>query len=115
MLANSKWGIEARGEAATKIHEGVFRDAALEQVDKEWLDGPSPFDEEGKQTTAQTFQFGTDKRGELTAVDGSWRAALNWTPVHLPAWGHPSPIFRIFHDAGIPEVLAVAKADDRGA
>ena len=75
LVINSEWRFEARGSAAANPHEGASWEDALDQVDKGWLDGPSPFDEEGRLTADpgpkkgnQTFSFGIQQGSKSGAT-----------------------------------------------
>ena len=127
LLTNAKYRLKARMKSVTDPHEGKLWDDAVEQVEKGWLDGPFPFDEEGKMITGEgpqlvnpAFRFGVQQGEKLRAVDDlkrsqTNRAAAIRTPVNLPTWDHFSAVIRTFQEAKMSEGLAMAKADHRDA
>ena len=99
----------------------------LDQVDKGWLDGPSPPGEEGQLLAGEgprlvnlTLRFGVQQGEDLRAVDDlkrsqTNRAAVVHAPMNIPAWDHFAAAIRPFHEAGPNENVAMARADNRAA
>ena len=122
-----KWRLKARKASVTDPNEGALWDEAIAQVEKGWLHGPFAFDEEGNLVTEEgpqlanpAFRFGVQQGTKLRAVDDlkrsqTNRAAAVRTPVNLPTWDHFSAVIRSFHEKGMSENLAMAKADHRDA
>ena len=104
LLANSKWGTNARRAAGADPHY------AVNHVDKGWLDGPLPLDEDGKVVTGEgpqpaspAFRFGVRQGKQLRVVDDLKEAKrIGWQrlehPVNHPAWDHFAATIRTFQE-----------------
>ena len=127
LLTSSTWGFEAVSAAATNSHGGALWEDALGQVQRGWLDGPFPSDDEGRLITGQgpqpvnlTFRLGVQQGGKLRAVDDlkrsqADRTAKVRTPVNLPACGNLAAIIRMVCGEDSPKCVVIVKADHKGA
>ena len=100
---------------------------AMEQVDKQWLDGPHPFNERGELLVNgepvranPAFRFGVQQGEKLRAVDDLKRSATNdatsvATPINLPSWDHIAQMCALYYLKGYRRPLAMAKADHADA
>ena len=113
-----RMGIKARRAAVTDPHEGALREGALDQVDTGWLDGPFPFDGDGKLVAGAgerpadpACRFGVQQGKKLIPVDDCKRSQANMptairTPVNLPTWDHVAAIISTFQGKGMSGNLA---------
>ena len=98
LLTNAKYRIKARMSAVTHPREGQLWEDALNQVDEGWLNGPFPFDENGKlmagngpQLVNPAFRFGAQQKAKLREVNDSKRSQTNRAaairaPLNFPTW-----------------------------
>ena len=100
---------------------------AMDQVGKQWLDGPHPFNDEGELMVNgepvqanPAFRFGVQQGEKLRAVDDLKRSATNEatfvaTPINLPSWDHIAQMCSLYYLKGDRRPLAIAKADHADA
>ena len=90
--------ISARTPASDSPCAQELRDGTLGQVEKGWLNGPLPYDAEGRLITGEgpkivnrAFGFGAPQGDKWRAVDDlkrgqTMRAVATRAPINLPAW-----------------------------
>ena len=96
---------------------------ATDQVKKQWLHGPHPFNEHGELMVGgkpvranPAFRFGAQQGKKLRAVDDLKRSATNdatfvATPINLPSRDHVAQMCALYYLKGDRRPLAMAKAD----
>ena len=57
LMTNLKWRAQAKRAAVTDPNDGAPWEDALDQVDRGWLQGPFPFDEDGSLVTGEGPQL----------------------------------------------------------
>ena len=119
-LNNAKGGIKAGVAGIACYHERQLWGQALDQVAKGSLDGPLPYNAEGKLLTWGWPTAGEQQKVEERTVDDlrrsrTKRAAAFHTPVYLPMGDHFAAATRPFQVPLSGESLAVARVDHKAA